>query len=516
MKISVGILARDVSSWQALLRQIGVPSRPAAGALLVEEYSAVIVADDAGAEALGSAREYLRAGGAVLCSGTVHALLTGRANDKRPISYLVQDGRDGPFPGIGIIDISAPCAVPAGAQCVRAADGRASVAVERVGEGALIALPFDAPALLEDRRCTYKSFWMDRRRLPFEYLSRVSRGGVRKITARALELLHHTRGLPFLHLWHFPGEARSLFALRIDTDYGSAAEIESLSALLRKNDIPATWFVHVGAQRELLPRFAAMKDQEIGVHCFEHKAFLTPGEMGLDLEKAEAALRAAGISFEGYAGPFGRWSMTLAQVLARRGFEYSSEFSYDYDDLPSFPSHGGRPEPVLQVPVHPMSIGSLRRQGCTPEEMRKYFADAVTRLLGAGDPLFFYHHPKNLHPEVLEGLFSRVREEKIETTLLGEYARWWKVRSSVAFEAELDGGLLRLSGAAENVRCRMTLADGTEAWAKLGSAVETRSLSWTSVSAPLSLPARIGRIRKFNPWIPLNRLEDAFHRKFLL
>ena len=515
MKICVGILALDGSSWRSLLRQIGVPCRLAEGRLALDHYSAVVVADDAGTEALASAREYLRAGGALLCSGRIHALLTGTAADCPSLGYLLQDEPGGSFPGIGLVDISAPCAVPAGANCVRAADGRPSVLIGSFGAGRIIALPFDVPSLLGDRRCTYKSFWADRRRLPFEYVSHVSRGGVRKLAARALELLHHQRGLPFLHLWHFPGDERSLFAFRIDTDHGTAQEIDSLASLLRRHDIPATWFVHVGAQQDLLPRFASLEGHEVGVHCFEHRAFSDAEGIDRDLAKAEAALRAAGIPFTGYAGPYGRWSMTLARALARHGFEYSSEFSYDYDNLPSFPERDGMAEPVLQVPVHPMSIGNLRRQGCTPAEMQKYFAGAVDRMLGIGDPVFLYHHPKNLHPEVLGELFSRVREEKIATILIGEYARWWKRRLSLSLDAETDGDLVRLScdGADGSMRCRMTRADGTESWAPAGGAVDARSLAWSAVRKPVPLPKGVERTRKFNPWIPINRMEDALHRK---
>ena len=517
MKIRVGILGRNVSGWNALLRQIGVPFRQAAGTLAAAEWSAVVVADDARTEEISSAREYLRAGGAVLCSGTVHALLTGEAPGRRSLRYLLQDEAGGEFPGIGLVDVSAPCVVPAGANCVQAADGRPAVLVGPFGAGTLVALPFDAPTVLEDPRCTYKSFWADRRRLPFEYLSHVSRGGVRSLVARALELLHHRRGLPFVHLWHFPGNARSVLAFRIDTDHGTAAEIDSLASLLHRHDVRATWFVHVGAQEKLLPRFAALEGHEIGVHCYEHEAFHDPAAIDRDLERAQAAMRSAGIPFTGYAGPYGRWSTALARSVARHGFEYSSEFSYDYDNLPSFPMEAGKAESVLQVPIHPISIGSLRRQGCTSDEMRQYFARTVDRILAAGDPLFFYHHPKNLHPDVLESLFGRMKEEKVGTILLGEYARWWKVRESVALEAETDGDRVTLAsaGSAGNVQCRITRSDGTETWAPVGGSVELRSLAWTPVRTPAALPKGVERTRKFNPWIPLNRLENAFHRKFL-
>jgi peptidoglycan/xylan/chitin deacetylase (PgdA/CDA1 family) len=518
MRLRVGILGASAPSWEPLLRQIGVPCGDARGSLSVGEWSAVAAADDATDAMILSLRQYLASGGGVLCSARVQARIAGGpAAAERSIRYLLQDPPGGIFPSIGLVDLFLPCAVSREANAVRANDGRMTVFAGPFGGGMIVALPVDVPSALKDARSISKSFWAERSKLPHERVSLVSRGGIRRLVTRSLEYLHHQRGLPFLHLWHYPGEAQSLFAFRVDTDFATRREVEPLYALLAAHGLGATWFVHVEGQEELLPFYGRIDGHEIGIHCFTHRAFEREEEIDADIARAASALSAAGIPFRGYAGPYGRWSAALARSVARRGFEYSSEFSYDYDNLPSFAApDGGGERSVLEVPIHPVSIGSLRRQGCSPAEMLRYFSAEAERRLAVGDPLFWYHHPKNLHLDVLEGLFSQVREWGVAPILLGEYARWWKRRLEVRLAADASGSLLALSGPAPggDVRCRVTRGDGKACFVDPAATVDLQRATWTPVPSALPLPDDIRRIRAFNPWIPLNHLEDAVHRKF--
>jgi hypothetical protein len=506
MRLRARILSKSPAGWQALLAQIGFPA--SARGDDAEGSSILIVADDADASMIGAARETLRAGGGVLCSGRIHAAITGSPATERAIGYLVQDDPGGLFPGIGLVDLSVPCSVPAGANAVRSGDGRPSVYAGACAGGWIVALPFDAGALRSDIRAIEKSVWMDRGRLPYERVSRISRGGVRKLVARGVELLHHRQGLPYVHLWQFPGRARSLFAFRVDTDYASHAEVAALAALLERSAVPATWFVHVEGQEAMLPSFAAMREHEIGVHCFTHEAFTESSAIEHDLRKALSLLRLAGIEARSYAGPYGRWSPALAGVQERLGIEYASEFSYAYDDLPSVPATGG----ALQVPVHPISVGNLRRQGCTEEEMASYFTQAATRLLASADPMFFYHHPKNLHHGALEALFSFARAEGIAPVLLGDYARWWKRRAGAEFHARIEADRLTLAGTGGDIEARVTRSDGMAGFISSDGTSDLAALAWSPAPAVPPLPRGIARTRAFNPWIPINRLEDLLHR----
>ena len=133
----------------------------------------------------------------------------------------------------------------------------------------VVALPFDPSALVSDRRAAVKSFYSPERRLPFETVSRVSKGEIRALVLHSLELLHHRRGLPFAHLWNFPNGARSLFCLRIDTDNGTNDQLRDLSLAVHRNGISATWFVDAKNNINSIRSCVEKNEQEFGVHCFQ-------------------------------------------------------------------------------------------------------------------------------------------------------------------------------------------------------------------------------------------------------
>ncbi len=137
----------------------------------------------------------------------------------------------------------------------------------------IIALPFDPAALVLDRRSAVKSFYSSKRRLPFEMVSLVSKGEIRMLVSQCLELLHQSRGLPYVHLWHFPNGARSVFCFRIDTDNGTDEQMKELSLAVHRNGISATWFVDTKSHEKSMKYYTEMYRQEIGVHCYEHQTF---------------------------------------------------------------------------------------------------------------------------------------------------------------------------------------------------------------------------------------------------
>ena len=145
-----------------------------------------------------------------------------------------------------------------------------------------------------------------------------------------------------------------------------------------------------------------MKDQEIGVHCYDHFFSPTFSRTLRMFKKQSDTLKKAGIAFKAYAAPYGKWDAEFGKALASLGFEFSSEFSYDYDNLPGDTGNG-----MLQVPVHPICIGSLKRHSYSDEKMIRYFDFVVRRKLAAREPMFFYHHPGMGMNRFLNGFLSR-------------------------------------------------------------------------------------------------------------
>jgi len=426
MNLNVGIVGRS-THWEALLEQEGVPYTPVTGSAVPEEYSAIVSGDDVHDHDLNILRDYLSKGGAVLCSGKIYAGIRQTTYDHEFIRYLFPD-TSSPFANAGLVDVQSRNRIAWNANQLRTDRKSFSAHKGVFGNGHIIALPFDPAELIRDRRSSTKSFYSPERRLPFERVSTVSRGGIRKIVARALELLHHHRGIPYVHLWYYPADARTVFAFRVDTDHGRPGEIDELYRLVSSLEIPASWFVDVKSQQLYLSMFSSMEHQEIGAHCFEHRVFPDAASNETNIRQALTVLKGADIKPEGFAAPFGDWNDGLAEAVKRCGFSYSSEFAYDYDNLPSYPVFGNETSPVLQVPIHPVGVGIMRRQGYSAEQMKRYFDFVTSVKISNREPLVFYHHPKDGYHDVLRYLFGIAKQPRIALTFFGEYASWWKRR----------------------------------------------------------------------------------------
>jgi len=505
MRMRVGILG-DGTGWELLLRQVGVPFAMVDESAPIDGFSAVVAGGRLSMEEMNRLRSYLRAGGGVLCSAELFSKLSSIPVRKCFIRFMLPGSE---FAGIGLVDIFSPCMI------LEKEHGHSDAGdvgpIEReFGGGYVVVLPFDAGRLGLDRRQVVKSFYARSRRLPFERVSTVSRGGVRKLVSRALEVLHHRRGIPFIHLWYYPGEARSVFCFRIDTDYGTNKEIEDLYNLSCSHDIPFTWFLDVKSQRQHLQRYAEMRGQEIGVHCFEHKRYSSTEDAIHDIGRAIDILKGASIDARTFAAPYGQWSDAIRSAVEHFGFDYSSEFCHDYDNLPSeTPS-------TSHIPIHPISVGSLRRQGFDSGMMEEYFTGLANRNVLRREPVNLYHHPKNGHRDVLNTVLSVVRQLQIPPMRMIDYGRWWKVRDAHSLGIDIDQGKCTVRTPMNTTThwLHMSRENRTEAFTPLAGELALEGLPWKPIPAILPPPEDIRRIRKFNPWIPLQRAEDFFMKPF--
>ena len=241
MNLKIGILGGH-SGWRAILQQIGVPHVIVTDSLLPDEFSAVVASDTVDDRESEMLRQYLGLGGAVLCSVKVYARIRQITAQLAYIDYIYP-GHNSVFHPLGIVDIYSRCQLAWNANDLKTNRGSFAAHVGTQPDDLVIALPFDPAALVLDQRAAIKSFYSPERRLPFETVSRVSKVEIRALVLRCLELLHHRRGLPFVHLWSFPNGARSLFCFRIDTDNGTDEQLKDLSHIVHRNGLSATWFI---------------------------------------------------------------------------------------------------------------------------------------------------------------------------------------------------------------------------------------------------------------------------------
>lgn len=467
MRIAAGI-ERDAALWRALLEREGLPVTTvdlATGEGL-SACSVLILSrllDDASRTHVAA---YLRAGGALLAPAAFAAGLAGVTVRDAPLPYLIGDGGHA-FPSVHLLDLDVRGRLPREANALRTPSGEHAVFAGPLGGGSAVLLPFDPVQVWTDPRAANRAFHARRDRLPAERVSRVARGELTGLLHDALVFLHHRRGLPYVHAWYFPETAANVMTFRIDTDGAPQRDVDALYEVLREAQVPGTWFLDVAAHETWLHHFAELEGQEMGVHCYRHRVDRDPELQAGEWRHALGLMHGAGLAPAGIAVPYGLWTPAIGAVIDGLGLGFSSEFSCGYDTLPFHPQTAAGPGRTLQIPIHPVSTGSLRRAGFTAEEMTAYFRRVIDGHMTRNIPLFFYHHPSHRLTGVIGALLAHARGYGIPAMSMGAYARWWQGRlRAVPTGFTFADGVVHVDGsdtlAAAGVGLRVVFPDGGE------------------------------------------------------
>ncbi len=517
MKLRIGLVTHSFG-WEQLCAQEGIAFEvlDLSSQRVANECSILVVNRELNRNERNIVEQYLRNGGAVI-GFTQHLLhIGGTEGMEQQVKYIVAE-RDDIFPSIHLLDVGVQGLVPRSANALRTDTNTFAVAAGPLIGGHTVVLPFDVDMLMHDARPAGKSFYFKLDRLPSERVSLVDKGELRQLVHSAFTYLHHVRGIPYVHAWYFPKNRQNVFAMRIDSDGGTKEEVDALYRVGRDYSVGMSWFLDVRSHEQWLDHFKHFVGQEIGLHCYEHQTYPTFDANMKNISDGLQQMRRVGLAPSGFTAPFGIWNPGLAQAVDQAGLEYSSEFSYAYDSFPLFAETMGTRYNTLQIPIHPVCIGSMLRVGYSDVQMREYFAMVVRRKLFRNEPLFFYHHPSHRQCEVLRDLFSLIREHNIESMTMGEYARWWKRRISTFFTITLDGSILRVDGSAsisDDVYLRIVDPKGQEAIVSASGSMDLKSgLPWITPAAAVRPPSDIRRIREFDSRQKLGELYDTLIRK---
>jgi hypothetical protein len=517
MNLRVGMIGSS-PGWDELLCQVGVPVlRPVPYDSPPGAFSAVVAAGRLNGDDLAFVRAYLRQGGAILGSSLSLEGLLEHTGDPVRLSYLLPDD-GGNMPGLSLLDVESIGSIPREANCMRTNENIYAVFAGELLGGLAVVTPFDAGEVMEDFRAVERYFYARPERLPSERVSRVAKNEVLHFVTAALEYLHHGRRIPFASLSPFPGDAVNLLAIRIDTDNGTPEEIDELYRISSEAGVPFTWFLDAGSHRSWLGRFADMERQEIGLHCYDHRIYLDAAKDEENIRRGLSAMNESGLAPSSFAAPFGFWSPDLGRAIDRAGFRYSSEFAWAYDSLPHYPvNHAGR-YATMQIPVHPIAIGSLRRCGYTAAQMVQYFHHVVAEKLSRREPLFFYHHPGHGEWDVVRELCDHGRSSGARPVTLGDYAAWWSARCALrpSFRLEGDSVVTSIEGAvpetaACDVSVRISRKGGEETLVPLLSGDSGKERRGVRPYVP---PADIARIREFDLRGEIGRQFTRLQRRF--
>ncbi|MEO0073424.1 MAG: hypothetical protein ABIK43_02015 [candidate division WOR-3 bacterium] len=490
--------------WAELLRGEGVQFvTEAAGA---KELPKLLVLDSAlGRNDSAIIRRHIESGNALLSSAEHAAELFPELRLKKiRLRYIEPDGSL-LFRNTGLIMLDSVGHCPdddSGFESYGKVNGRYPAVLNvTLAGGNVILLPFELSELFSRTHSTLRQFYAPLPRLPFERVAAVDRGGVRRLVVNCLKSLLFRLGLPYIRLSYVPGAAASVFGFRVDTDETDAAGIDTCLQIAQKAGFSFTWFIHTGALpagADVLARLISAR-QDVQLHCAEHR--LT-GRYATDLANFRMGLNhlhSAGVEPCGVAAPYGIWSPSIAQLYENLGFVYSSEFGYSWDTIPSRPVIQGRLHPVLQIPVHPVSLGSLFRAKATATRIISYFRRQASLQLARMEPCFLYDHPSqmNRQPALVGDLLLAVTRVIPTTITMTDYARWWLQRERLRLSVSTADRTVAidLNQPADNVWIVIEQSDRFALAPAESQRLELELLSWNSVRAVPFDPATLAVLR---------------------
>ena len=439
MNLAIGI-TKELPEWAILASQIGITLASVGQTHHIDQkdYALIIVTEKGNNQLKTALLLYLKSGGSLLLEAEAGQWLFGFKATSAYIQYI-DDSSNSTIKNVVPGFIRKSLLLPENADFLFSDSSKKLIKIKKVEKGTAIILPGNLIKAVLDTRVQRMNFSSPGGSpFPSERVTRTSKNVILSIVRSCLEELFFSRSLPFINLWQFPQDEKTFFNFRIDTDFASKADIESLYKLCKTYNIPASWFVETNSPQDWLNVLKSMKQQEIGLHCFTHKVYRNFVENEQNIKLGINLLNGVGISPKGFAAPFGMWNSSLMKAVEHHNFIYSSEFTLDYDNLPFFPYLNDRFSSVLQIPVHPVSIGRLRNAHLTEEQMTNYFLSHYELCSYFNLPFFIYHHPSDGMLSVLESVFKFVKEKKCSMISLNEYASWWKLRKELILSASLN------------------------------------------------------------------------------
>ena len=196
-------------------------------------------------------------------------------------------------------------------------------------------------------------------------------------------VLHAFRhlGLPLVKL-RYPFSEKPAFSFRIDADGFSRESTDSVLRIAEGiGNAPFSWFIDVqgwGKNIRHVKDLIACR-QEVELHCYHHMTYKRESVNRVNLKRGVRTLKRHGIRPRGVGSPYGFWFQGYQEAIRKFGFEYSSEFAFNADDVPCFPYNDSTYP--LQVPVHVGSIGVFEKIRFSREEMFAHLRGTMEKAI---------------------------------------------------------------------------------------------------------------------------------------
>lgn len=231
----------------------------------------------------------------------------------------------------------------------------------------------------------------------------------------------------------------AIFCLRIDADEFDKSAFDNYLSLFKKYPSAVTIFFNIYSFRDAADKIKESRDVGLDIqsHGFYHHTYNDYKSNRRNIAKAKGSLEKLGINTVGFTAPMGRYNANLMRALEDEGYEYSSDFSYDYLGLPSYPCIGRRFSRILQIPIFPVAPELFfRQEKYSFSQVADYYKAVIDQMCDCGLPAIIYAHSSIFadNPGLLNDIadYAIVRKglAPANMTVLNH---WWRGR--VAFGA---------------------------------------------------------------------------------
>lgn len=230
----------------------------------------------------------------------------------------------------------------------------------------------------------------------------------------------------------YPRGCSNIFSLRIDADEIDNEDFPDYIKLLEPFKDWVTIFCCASsfAGKEDLLKKCAETGFDIQSHGYYHHVYNDYANNLRNIEKAKDFFENFGIKAHGFAAPMGKYNDNLIKALENLGFVYSSDFAFDYLNMPHYPVVNDRISSILEVPVFPVCPELLFANGLSEKEVAKYFDDVLRELKCANIPIIFYAHTDKRYPQVkyfLKQLLENIKNyNDLYKCTMSEFVKWCK------------------------------------------------------------------------------------------
>lgn len=227
-----------------------------------------------------------------------------------------------------------------------------------------------------------------------------------------------------------------VFCLRIDADEYEKASFSGYKNIFKKYKDSITIFFNANSFKDASSEIKGCSEMGLDVqsHGYYHHTYNDYANNRYNIKKAKDFFSSLGIQTKGFASPMGKWNWSLMKALEDEGYEYSSDFAYDYLGLPSYPIKDGQRSNMLEIPIFPVAPELFYQNGMNNIlDIVAYYKNAIDEMVRCDLPVVIYAHTSLQYgdiPRIIDEVAEyAISKKKLTSKTMTEISCLWRNNS---------------------------------------------------------------------------------------